>query len=172
MRLDLGGIGKGFAAQRALDQLRAQGRPRAMVALAGDIAVGEEPRWGGPWRIEISPSDERGSGHIVELANQAISTSGHTEQFVEIAGRRYSHIVDPRTGLGTPGGVMVSVIAPRGEWADALSTAAVVMLSRGEPESSVARMFSVFPGSKAFVERRSPDGRPIRSVIDAASEKR
>jgi thiamine biosynthesis lipoprotein len=167
MRLDLGGIGKGFAAQRALDRLRADGFPRAMVALAGDIAVGEAPSRGRLWRIEISPSDDRAVGNTVALENQAVSTSGDTQQFVEINGRRFSHIVDPRTGLGTPGGVTVSVVAPRGDWADALATAAVNMLSRGEPDASVAAMLRVCPGSRAIVQRRTPDGRPERTTIDA-----
>jgi len=172
MRLDLGAIGKGFAAQRAVDQLKVDGFPRAMVALAGDIAVGDPPRGTKGWSIEVSPSDDRGIGQVVPFANQAISTSGGAEQFVEIAGRRYSHIVDPRTGLGSPVGVTVSVIAPRGEWADALSTAAAVVLARGgggESELAVARMLGVCPGSRAIVERRADDGRAVRSEIEPAA---
>ena len=68
-------------------------------------------------------------GRVVEtvtLTNAAVSTSGDTEQFVEIGGTRYSHIVDPRTGLGLVGAPAVSVIAPTGMEADALSTAVVL----------------------------------------------
>jgi thiamine biosynthesis lipoprotein len=165
MRLDLGGIGKGYAARRAVERLRDEGFPRAMVALSGDIAVGDAPIGARAWRIEVSPTDDRGLGREVDLERAAISTAGDAEQFVEIGGRRYSHIVDPRTALGTPGGVMVSVVSPVGEWADALDTAAVVMLSRGATESAVATMLAQFPGSWAIVERRDAKGRPVRSEI-------
>lgn len=122
MKIDLGGIAKGFAAQRALESLGAAGFPRSMVALAGDIAVGEAPPGTSGWRVEVRPSP--GSPPVtLLLENACISTSGDTEQFIEIGGKRYSHIIDPRTGLGVTDGRAVTVVSALGEIADALSTA-------------------------------------------------
>ncbi|MCC6676145.1 MAG: FAD:protein FMN transferase [Phycisphaerales bacterium] len=135
MRLDLGGIGKGYAAQRAVEEIRARGLARCLVALAGDIVVGESPPGREGWEVEIAGGQGRSAGAVL-LANAAVSTSGDTEQFVELEGRRYSHIMDPRTGLGIEGGLSATVIAPRGELADALSTA-VCVLGREEGERLV-----------------------------------
>lgn len=121
MRLDLGGIGKGYAAQAGVEVLQAHGIARCLVALAGDIVAGDPPpgEVGWPVEVELSPSDR----YAITLANEAVSTSGDTEQFVEIQGVRYSHIVDPATGLGKTVLTSASVIAPDGATADALATA-------------------------------------------------
>jgi FAD:protein FMN transferase len=113
MRLDLGGIAKGFAAEEMLSVLRSAGFPRAMVAASGDLAIGE-----GAWRIELGAT-----GKTEMLENCFVSTSGDESQFVEIGGVRYSHIVDPRTGLGIVNSRPVTVIARQGMEADALATA-------------------------------------------------
>ncbi len=122
MRLDLGGIGKGFAAQQAVEHLGARGHPRCLVALAGDIVVGSPPPGAPGWMIELPPS-AAGPKSLI-LRDSAVSTSGATEQFVSIEGVRYAHIVDPRTGLGATTCATVTIIAPRGELSDALATAA------------------------------------------------
>ena len=124
MRLDFGGIGKGFAADRALAVLRGLGFPRAMVACAGDIAVGDPPPGRSGWRIRIG-ADENAPVAVVSACG--VSTSGDTEQFVEIDGRRYSHIVDPRTGLGVERVVSASVIDANATNADARATALCVL---------------------------------------------
>lgn len=127
MKLDLGGIAKGFAAEKALETLRARGMASALVALSGDVAVGDPPPGKGGWRVAIA--NER-SGTIlgtVMVANVCVSTSGDSEQFVEIAGVRYAHIADPRTAMGVVGGVPVTVIAPRGADADSIATGAFVL---------------------------------------------
>ncbi|MHC4875080.1 MAG: FAD:protein FMN transferase [Planctomycetota bacterium] len=138
MRIDLGGIAKGYAADQALEVLKQQGFPRALVDASGDIVAGDPPPLEQGWRIEIAslnaaaePSVDvsrppRGST-LVLLANQAIATSGSTVQFVEIDGRRYSHIVDPRTGLGLDTLSLVTVIAPSGMEADSLASAVSVL---------------------------------------------
>jgi FAD:protein FMN transferase len=129
MRLDLGAIAKGYAADAALAVLREQGFPRAMVAAAGDIAVGDPPPGQSGWRLGIASIDARGADltRIVSLKNQAISTSGDTEQFVELGGIRYSHIVDPRTGVGLTNRIGVTVIARDATTTDALATAVSVL---------------------------------------------
>lgn len=113
MQLDLGGIAKGFAAEQMLVVLRTAGFPRVLVAAGGDLAVGE-----GQWRIEIGAT-----GRTETLENCFVSTSGDESQFVEIGGIRYSHIVDPRTGLGLTNSKPVTIVATLGMEADALATA-------------------------------------------------
>lgn len=117
MRLDLGGIGKGYACQRALDLLAARGCERALVQMGGDIACGAPPPGHAGWGIEVA-GDRR------YLRDVAVATSGDAEQHVEIDGVRYSHVVDPRTGIGLTTRVLVTITAPDGATADALATAA------------------------------------------------
>ncbi len=124
MALDLGGIGKGFAGDAALAVLRERGIERALVDLGGDLVAGEAPPGRDGWRVDA------GCGAATRphrLANGAIATSGATEQSVVVDGVRYSHIVDPRTGLGLTAPLCVSVRAADGATADALASAASVL---------------------------------------------
>ena len=93
--------------------LREAGFPRALVAASGDLAIGD-----GSWRIEIGAS-----GEVRELSRCGVSTSGDESQYVEIDGVRYSHIVDPKTGVGAVRRPLVTVIARSSIEADALATA-------------------------------------------------
>ena len=120
MQLDLGGIAKGFAADEMLGVLRRLGLASALVAASGDIAVGAAPPGRTGWSVEAG-----GRNHV--LANCGVSTSGPDAQFVMIGGRRYAHIIDPRTGIGLINARTAAVIAPTATLADALATAAVVM---------------------------------------------
>ena len=99
MRLDLGAIAKGFACDEALAVLKKRGLPRALVGGGGDMAAGDAPPEQPGWRIEVAPLDapDAPPPQIVYLKNCGIATSGDVFQRVEIAGVRYSHIVDPRT---------------------------------------------------------------------------
>jgi thiamine biosynthesis lipoprotein len=149
MRLDLGGIGKGYAAHEAVKTLRARGIDRCLVAIAGDIAVGDPPPGNQGWTIAVG-----GDNALAPLRNTCISTSGDAEQFVQIEGVRYSHILDPATGLGLTRSVRATVIHPDGATADALATAlAVLGCSAGTPETIAA-----FPGAAACVVEMSPGG--------------
>ncbi|MFM7070184.1 MAG: FAD:protein FMN transferase [Planctomycetota bacterium] len=128
MRLDMGGIGQGLAADEALAELRRWGFPRALVNASGDIVAGEPPPDMAGWRVGIAPLDPAAPpSHFLSLKRGAVSTSGDAFQFVEIAGQRYSHIVDPRTGLGVVDRSSVSVVASDGTTADALATALCVL---------------------------------------------
>jgi thiamine biosynthesis lipoprotein len=118
MQLDLGGIAKGHAADEALAVLKRQGLTRALVAAGGDITVSGPPPEAAGWRIAIKPLPGETVGGQLVLHDAAVSTSGDAEQFVVIEGRRYSHIVDPRTGLGLVGRMSATVVAPRGIIAD------------------------------------------------------
>lgn len=127
MRLDLGGIAKGDIAQRALEAMRLHGVTSALVEAGGDIAVGDAPPGERGWRIDTPAADSLVRVRAAALVSAAIATSGPGSQFVEIAGRRYSHVVDPRTGLGLTSANQATVIAPEGALADALATALTVL---------------------------------------------
>lgn len=129
MQLDLGGIAKGYAADQALAVLRSQGLPRALVAASGDIAVGDPPPGKRNWRVAVGMLDGSNAepARILFLNHAAVSTSGDAEQFVEIGGRRYSHIVDPRTGVGLTQRLQVTVIGRRTTDTDSFATAASVL---------------------------------------------
>jgi FAD:protein FMN transferase len=127
MRLDLGGIAKGYAAEHAARRLRALGLPRCLVSLAGDVYAGQPPPGASAWRVEVRPEEGGEAIGTLAIRDAAVSTSGDSAQFVEIDGVRYSHIIDPRTGLGVTRRRAVTVIARRGAAADALATALCVM---------------------------------------------
>ena len=126
MTLDLGGIAKGYAADKALAVLRQHGIRSALVDGGGDLTLGDPPPGRKGWRIEIG-----GRKHpdlpILEFANCAVATSGDIEQFVEIAGKRYSHLIDPSTGVGLTTQLQVTVVAPTGMEADSLASALSVL---------------------------------------------
>lgn len=122
MRLDLGGIAKGFAADRMLDCLHADGFAVALVDAGGDIAAGDPPPGSGGWRVLLADST-----HKIIISNAGIATSGDAVRFLEADDRRYSHIVDPITGYGTTHTHSVTVIASSATTADAFASAFAVM---------------------------------------------
>ncbi len=128
MRLDLGGIAKGYAADEALAAIQKCGITRALVRASGDIAVGDPPPDQTGWKIGIAPlNPDDEPTRFVRLANRAISTSGDSRQHLVVGGKRYSHIIDPRTGIGVSGRSSVSVIARTGMEADGVATAVSVL---------------------------------------------
>lgn len=129
MRLDLGGIGKGYAADQALKVLRERGIHRALIAASGDIRVGDPPPGKPGWTIAISGMDGRTNAPAptILLHNAAVSTSGDTEQFIEIGGVRYSHIVNPATGVGLTERIQATVVARDATTSDALATAVCIL---------------------------------------------
>jgi thiamine biosynthesis lipoprotein len=129
MQLDLGGIAKGYAADEALRLLKGRGMPRALVAASGDIAIGDPPPGQRGWKIAISgmDADAVSATPTLLLKNCGVSTSGDTEQFIEIDHVRYSHIVDPRTGLGLTNRIQATIIAPHTTASDSLATTVCVL---------------------------------------------
>ena len=148
MQLDLGGIAKGYILDCALATLKKHGIASALIEAGGDIVVGDAPPGERGWRIEIANAspDKR----MVILANSAISSSGDVEQYVEFNGKRYSHIVDPRTGLGLTTRIAVTVIAPNGITSDSLATALCVL---GEEEGM--KLIRSIPGVRAYIRKAS-----------------
>lgn len=148
MRLDAGGIAKGCAADEALKILKQAGIERALVALGGDIAVSNSPPGKKGWTIEIASLDLRGAPkpRALLMHNSAVSTSGDAEQFVELGGIRYSHIIDPRTGKALTGRRSVTVVAANGIDSDALATAVSVM----DPQKGL-KLIDATPGAAALI---------------------
>lgn len=126
MRLDLGGIGKGFAADHAVAVLRDHGVRNALIDLGGDLRVTGHPPGRSAWLVSVLTGDARDPRLSLALTDAAVATSGDTEQFVEIGGKRYSHIVDPRTGIGLTDRAAATVVAPTAALADALASALCV----------------------------------------------
>jgi thiamine biosynthesis lipoprotein len=129
MKLDLGGIAKGYANDQALKVLREHHIRRALISGGGDMAVGEAPPGKNGWRIELAPLDvaDAPPTSFASIKNCGFATSGDLFQHVEIDGKRYSHIVDPRTGFGLTDHGLVIVIAPDCMTADSLAKPAGIM---------------------------------------------
>lgn len=150
MQLDLGGIAKGYSADAALDILRKHGIHSAIVAASGDLAIGAPPPdqpqgWSVKLRaFEFDAANDREL--TLRLSRCGVSTSGDLHQFVEIAGKRYSHIIDPKTGLGLTRRIAASVIAPDATTSDALATAACILGS-----AKALSIFAALPEVQARV---------------------
>lgn len=139
VKIDLGGIAKGYGVDRAVAALRTRGIEHALVAAGGDIyALGRSPA-GEPWQIGIqSPFERHALAASLPLENAAISTSGDYEQFFDHGGRRYHHIVDPATGApGQSSRHSVTIVAGTNMAADAGATLAFAL--SGEAAATLAR---------------------------------
>jgi len=153
MRIDLGGIAKGFAAQEAIKTLGQHGISRALIDAGGDIVVGQAPPERRGWRIGVAALEpDRPPTRYFWLTEAAVATSGDTWQFVEIDGRRYSHIIDPRTGMALTEHMNVTVIARDGMTADALASAVSVL---GPVEG--LKLIERLPGTAALILRQRDD---------------
>jgi len=125
MQLDLGGIAKGYAADRALSVLAEHKINSALVAASGDLAFSGPPPGKPGWRIQVDPTGqvEGPLTRVLLMTHAAVSTSGDHEQHLDAAGNRYSHIVNPHSGRALTSGMAVSILARAGIDADAAATA-------------------------------------------------
>lgn len=146
MRVDLGGVGKGFAVDRMGELLKKKGICSFFIDSTSDVLAGAPPPGEKGWRLRVDAG--HGEGRTLLLSHAAVSTSGNAHQMVKIDGVEYSHVLDPHTGLGVTGGRQVSVQAPCAALADALATAACVMseedfrsLAEGLPGVSLLSFF-------------------------------
>jgi thiamine biosynthesis lipoprotein len=128
MKIGFGAIGKGYAADKAKDLLIKKGVAAGIINASGDMNTwGKQPN-GEDWKVAITnPLDKNKVFALLPITNGAVVTSGDYEKYVEINGKRYSHIIDPRTGYPSTGIISVTVFAPKAELADALATSVFVM---------------------------------------------
>jgi thiamine biosynthesis lipoprotein len=154
MELDLAGVAKGYAVDRCVSVLTAFGARNALVNIGGNIyALGEAPGARG-WTIGIrDPKGGLGTVGSILLSNEAVATSGDYENFVDISGKRYGHIIDPRTGEPATGVLSVTVVAPTGLESDALSTGLFVLGPERAREAA-----SALGGVKALFALPEDDG--------------
>lgn len=128
MRIGFGGIGKGYAAERAKLLMRQAGAISGVVNASGDLTTwGHQPN-GNPWTIAIAdPNFKDEAFSYMEISNMAVATSGSYEKYVNIGGKKYSHTINPRTGLPVSGIKSVTIITSNAEIADAMATPVTIM---------------------------------------------
>jgi thiamine biosynthesis lipoprotein len=158
MQLDLGGIAKGYAADRALTTLRRKGFGRALVELGGDVVVGDPPPGRAFWFVQAGCGEGALPPPRLAVVNEAIAVSGDTAQHLLHAGVRYSHVIDPRTGAAMTDRLCCTVIAPDGATADALASA-VRVLGAEQGQALV----------NAFGARLLVDGEPLLAGLGAGA---
>lgn len=159
MTLDLGGIAKGFAVDCCYDTIVPKWPVNAIFNLGGNIRVHGMARQDRPWRIGVQHPFERNKtlGTLLLDSGMALATSGNYERFVTINGRRYAHIIDPRTGLPVEGMAGITVLSATATEADALSTALFVL-----GIDKAAAVLSRTPGTQALLV---PDRLPVEIYV-------
>jgi thiamine biosynthesis lipoprotein len=158
MRLDFGGIGKGFAAEESLAILKKHGITSALVAASGDISISDAPPGRDGWIVDVAPLNPKDLPRKLLLKNAAVSTSGDLFQHVEIDGVRYSHVLDPKTSLGLTGFRSATVIAKRGPYADALAKAASIL-----PPEKAVKLIEEMKGATFIAVKESHDAKEVVS---------
>jgi thiamine biosynthesis lipoprotein len=128
MRIGFGGIGKGYAAEMAKQLLIKNNVKSGIINASGDLSAwGLQPN-GTKWTIGVAnPESPNSAFSFMEISNKAVATSGNYEKFVTINGKKYSHTIDPKTGLPITGIKSVTIITSNAEFADAMATPIAVM---------------------------------------------
>jgi thiamine biosynthesis lipoprotein len=131
MSLELGGVAKGFALDRLVDALRSAGVADALLSFGESsvVALGA-PEGGERWRLLVRGPEGEYAG-VLALRDQALSVSGSLGQYEEIAGRRFGHVIDPRSGMPVGGALVAVALAPTATAAEAWSKALLVLRSDG-----------------------------------------
>jgi thiamine biosynthesis lipoprotein len=128
MKIGFGAIGKGYAADQAKTKLIAAGVPAGIINASGDMNTWGTQVNGDPWKVAITnPMDKNKVFALLPIHDSAVVTSGNYEKYVNFNGKRYTHIIDPRTGYPATDIISVTVFAPKAELADALATSVFVM---------------------------------------------
>jgi thiamine biosynthesis lipoprotein ApbE len=153
-KIDLGAIGKGYAVDKALEIVSKYAVNNACINLGGNIYVRSAPAGKNAWKVGVQhPRNKAEILGYLELKDESTATSGDYERFIEIKGKRYSHIVDPRTGMPVKDVVAVTIVAPTGTAVDALSTSVFVLgLEKG------MNLVKSIPGVDAMIACQEKDG--------------
>ncbi|MFN3532871.1 MAG: FAD:protein FMN transferase [Candidatus Brocadia sp.] len=166
-QIDLGAIGKGYAVDKALEIIKKFGISNACINLGGNIYVLNTPPGKNAWKIGIQhPRDKNEILGYLELKDEATATSGDYERFFEINGKRYSHIIDPRTGRPVSGTIAVTIVAPTGTQVDALSTSIFVL----GPENGM-KLIKNIPDAHAMIAYEGKDGKLMIDMTRGFEEK-
>jgi len=171
MRIDLGGIAKGFAIDKSVEAVRKGGALGGMVDIGGDIrCFGRPPEGQEHWRIGLQDPTEATEDLItgeplliLQLSDAAVTTSGDYRRYTTVAGRKQSHIMDAQTGRGANQLVSVTIIAPNATTADALATAVSVL----GPQKGLA-LIETLPAVETILLPAGEDAGPILSQGAAA----
>jgi thiamine biosynthesis lipoprotein len=128
MRIGFGGIGKGYAAERAKQVMKQEGVASGIVNASGDLSAwGLQPN-GKKWTVGIAnPDSSHDIFSYMDITDMAVATSGNYEKFIMIDGKKYSHTINPRTGLPVTGIKAVTIITTNAEIADAMATPVMIM---------------------------------------------
>ncbi len=155
MRLDFGGIGKGFGVDAAMQVLARREIRSALVAIGGDVAASGPPPGRTSWRVQARPLGRQSRPLATwRVLHQGVSTSGAAEQFLAAGGASWSHLIDPRTGWALRDGWSVTVLADSGMYADAYASTLAVL----GPEQGIDWLEREAPSAAALYSRRE-DGR-------------
>lgn len=128
MRIGFGGIGKGYAAEIAKEVMKRNGVVGGIVNASGDMTTWGVQLNGRPWTIGIADPNAKGKiFSFINISDMAVATSGNYEKYVMINGQKYSHTINPKTGLPIRGIKSVTIISPHAEIADAMATPLMVM---------------------------------------------
>lgn len=128
MRIGFGGIGKGYAAEMAKQMLQNRGVTSGIVNASGDLTTWGNQADGRPWTVGIAdPDNAKQPFSYMNITNMAIATSGNYEKFVVINGKKYSHTINPKTGIPVSGVKSVTIFCPNAEIADAMATPVSIM---------------------------------------------
>lgn len=153
MLIDLGGIAKGYAVDEGLAVLRRHGITRAMIHAGGDIGLGDPPPGKTGWSVGVGLLEPLGPPtQMLTVCRCSVSTSGDMWQFVVIDGKRYSHIVDPRTGIGLTDHCSVTIVGPNGISTDPLGKVVAIL----GPEKGL-KLVDQAPGMAALITRAPKD---------------
>jgi len=173
--IGLGGIAKGYAIDRALETIRRAGCDGGLVDVGGDVRCFGASARGDPWRVGVrNPFDTRGGAFFGTLAvrDEAVCTSGNYERYSEIDGKRYSHIVDPRTGRPVDLAPSVTVVAPTAAladgWATALSVLGPAGLGRLPRDGGIDAMVVVGGPADYTIHQTAGFARRLASLVPAA----
>jgi len=128
MRIGFGGIGKGYAAEMAKQMLQNNGVTSGIVNASGDLTTWGNQADGKPWTVGIAdPDNAKQPFSYMNITNMAVATSGNYEKFVMINGKKYSHTINPKTGMPVSGVKSVTIFCPNAEIADAMATPVSIM---------------------------------------------